>query len=311
VEDSVSALPPRIAVLIPCLNEEITVGKVVADFRATLPEATVYVFDNGSTDRTAERARAAGALVVREKGPGKGRVVQSMLRKVDADLYVVVDGDDTYSAADARRLLAPLLAEQADMVVASRLAEYSSGSFRSLHVLGNRMLTGIVNWIFGARLKDMMSGYRALTRELAKSVPILSPGFEVETELTLRTLEAGYVIAEIALPYRERPPGSQSKLRTFSDGWQVAANIFNITRNYRPLTFYGALGALFLLMSLAAGGPVVLEFIETQYVTHVPLAILSTGCMILSFLCFSIGLVLSTVIERAREVVEVHLLNRR
>ncbi len=311
MDDSVSAWPPRVAVLIPCLNEELTVGRVVADFRAALPEAAVYVFDNGSTDRTAERARAAGALLVREKRPGKGYVVQAMLRKVDADLYLMVDGDDTYSAADARRLLAPLLAEQADMAVATRLAEYSRGSFRSLHVLGNRTLTGIVNWIFRARLKDMMSGYRAFTRELARSVPILSAGFEVETELTLRTLEAGYVIAEIALPYRERPPGSESKLRTFSDGWRVAANIFNITRSYRPLTFYGALGGMFLLLSLATGWVVVLEFIRTQFITNVPLAILSTGCMILSFLCFSIGLVLSTVIERAREVIEVHLLNRR
>ncbi len=300
----------RVAVLIPCLNEEITIAKVVRDFRAALPHADVYVFDNGSTDRSADVARGAGAVVLREKRPGKGFVVQAMFHKVDADFYLMVDGDDTYAASGAEKLLAPLIAEEADMVVGSRLSTYSQGSFRSLHIFGNRILTGIVNRIFNTRITDMMSGYRALTREVAKSVPVLSSGFEVETELTLRVLDRGYLIREVPLPYRERPAGSVSKLRTFSDGFRVIASILNITRTYRPLTFFGLLGLGFFLAGLASGAVVIVEYMQIQFITHVPLAILATGCMILSFLSVSIGLVLSTVGEQIKAAVEVHLLNR-
>jgi glycosyltransferase involved in cell wall biosynthesis len=303
-------IPGRIAVLIPCLNEEITVAKVVRDFRAALPSADIFVFDNGSTDRSVEVARGAGAVVIAEKRLGKGFVVQSMLRKIEADYYIIVDGDDTYAATGAEKLLAPLIAEEADMVVGSRLSTYSQGSFRSLHVFGNRVLTGIVNRIFATRITDMMSGYRALTREVAKSVPILSAGFEVETELTLRVLDRGFVIRETPLPYRERPAGSTSKLRTFSDGFRVVFSILNITRTYRPLAFFGMLSAVFLLGGLASGSVVLFEFVRTQYVTHVPLAILATGCMILSFFSIGIGLVLSTVGNQIKAAIEVQLLNR-
>jgi len=189
--------------------------------------------------------------------------------------------------------------------VGTRLAEFSSGSFRSLHVFGNRTLTGIVNWVFGTRLGDMMSGYRAMTREAARSIAILSPGFEVETELTVRMLEGGFLIVEVPLPYRERPAGSVSKLRTFRDGWRVILAIVNITRTYRPFTFYGTIGALFGLGGVFSGAVVVKEFIAIQFITHVPLAVLATGCMILSALSFSIGLVLNTVNERFREVIQL------
>jgi glycosyltransferase involved in cell wall biosynthesis len=303
-------VPGSVAVIIPCLNEEITIAKVVRDFRAALPHANIYVFDNGSTDRSTEVARGAGAVVMREKRPGKGFVVQSMLRRVDADYYLMVDGDDTYAAAGAEKLLAPLIADEADMAVGSRLSTYSRGSFRSLHVFGNRMMTGLVNRIFNTRITDMMSGYRAFTREVAKSVPVLSSGFEVETELTLRVLDRGFVIREVPLPYRERPEGSVSKLRTFSDGLRVIASILNITRTYRPLAFFGAIGLFFFLAGLAAGIPTIVEFIQIRYVTHVPLAILATGCMILSFLSGAIGLVLSTIGRQVKAAVEVLLLNR-
>lgn len=297
-----SAPTPRVAVIIPCLNEEITIGKVVDDFRAALPEAAIYVFDNNSTDRTAEVARAHGAVVLKEKRPGKGFVVQSMLAKVEADYYLMVDGDDTYSAAHARQLLAPLLEQRADMTVGTRLTEFTRGSFRSLHLLGNKVLTGIINWAFGTRLTDMLSGYRGLTRELAKSVAILSQGFEVETELTVRTLEGGFLVLELPLPYRERPAGSVSKLRTFRDGWRVGLTILNITRTYRPLTFYGLIGLLFLIAGALSGVVVIADYFDDRYVEHVPLAILATGCMILAALNFTIGLVLNTISERMREL---------
>jgi glycosyltransferase involved in cell wall biosynthesis len=300
----------RVAVIIPCLNEEITIAKVVRDFHTALPHADVYVFDNGSTDRSAEMARTAGAVVIREKRAGKGFVVQAMFHRVDADYYIMVDGDDTYFAGGAERLLAPLMAEEADMVVGSRLSTYSQGSFRSLHVFGNRVLTGLVNRMFKTRITDMMSGYRAVTREVAKSVPILSSGFEVETELTLRILDRGYVVREVPLPYRERPEGSVSKLRTFRDGIRVMGSIVNIARTYRPLTFFGGIGLVYFLGGLAAGTPVLIEYVRTLYITHVPLAILATGCMILAFFSVSIGIVLSTVGEQVKAAVEVLLLNR-
>jgi glycosyltransferase involved in cell wall biosynthesis len=300
----------KVAVLVPCLNEEITIAKVVRDFRAALPQADIYVFDNGSTDKSADLARNAGATVIREKRPGKGFVVQSMFQKIQADYYLMVDGDDTYAAGGAERLLAPLIAEEADMVVGSRLSTYSQGSFRSLHIFGNRVLTGMVNWLFKTHITDMMSGYRAVTREVAKSVPVLSSGFEVETELTLRVLDRGYVIREVPLPYRERPEGSVSKLRTFRDGFRVVTSILNIARTYRPLTFFGLISGIYFLAGVAAGVPVVIEFIRTLYITHVPLAILATGCMVISFITGSIGVILSTVGQQIKAAIEIELLNR-
>lgn len=301
----VSVDAPRVAVLIPCLNEESTVGKVIDDFQQALPEAAIYVFDNNSTDGTARVAREHGGTVISEVRPGKGYVVQAMFRKVDADIYVMVDGDDTYSAAGVQQLIDGVTAGTADMVVGTRLMQYSEGSFRALHVFGNRLLTGIVNWMFRARLADMMSGYRAMSRELVKSVPVLSEGFEVETELTIRSLEHGFVIAEVPLAYQERPAGSVSKLRTFRDGFRVMGSIVNITRTYKPFTFFGAIGLLFLVTGLAVGGVVIADYLDDQYVEHVPLAILATGCMILSFFSVGTGIVLNTINERIKELASI------
>ena len=299
---------PRIAVLIPCLNEERTVGKVIDDFRAALPSATIYVYDNNSTDRTAAVAGEHGAQVVREPRLGKGHVMAAMFRKVEADLYVLVDGDDTYDAAGVAQLLAPLRDGVADMTVGSRLKVYSEDSFRALHVLGNRVLTGLVNRIFPAQLSDMMSGYRAMTRELVKSVPVLSEGFEVETELTIRSLELGFLITEVPLPYRERPSGSVSKLRTFRDGFRVAGSIVNITRTYKPFTFFGLLGLLFMAVGLGVGSVVIADYVLDRYVEHVPLAILATGCMILAFFSIATGVLLNTMNERIRELATIQRL---
>ena len=232
----------KIVILIPCLNEEITIGKVIHDFQDAIPEAKIIVFDNNSTDRTAAIARESGAEVIPESRPGKGHVVASMFRKVDADYYVIVDGDDTYSAEHVRKLLEPVMKEQADMAVAVRLAEYTATSFRPLHVFGNNLVRRLINWIFNSNLSDIMSGYRAYSRELVQSIPILSSGFEVETEMTIRILDYGFRIKEVPLPYRERPEGSVSKLRTFHDGFWVLAEIARIAKAYKPFTFFGCIG---------------------------------------------------------------------
>ena len=291
----------KIVILIPCLNEEITIGKVIHDFQDAIPEAKIIVFDNNSTDRTAAIARECGAEVTPESRPGKGHVVASMFRKVDADYYVIVDGDDTYSAEHVRKLLEPVMKEQADMAVAVRLAEYTATSFRPLHVFGNNLVRRLVNWIFKSNLSDIMSGYRAYSRELVQSIPILSSGFEVETEITIRILDYGFRIKEVPLPYRERPEGSVSKLRTFHDGFRVLAEIARIAKAYKPFTFFGGIGLAFILAGGISGIWVILDYLEDEYVNKVPTAILATGFMLLGFGSMGIGILLNTISYRFRE----------
>lgn len=291
----------KIVILIPCLNEEITIGKVIHDFQDAIPEAKIIVFDNNSTDRTAAIARESGAEVIPESRPGKGHVVASMFRKVDADYYVIVDGDDTYSAEHVRKLLEPVMKEQADMAVAVRLAEYTATSFRPLHVFGNNLVRRLVNWIFNSNLSDIMSGYRAYSRELVQSIPILSSGFEVETEMTIRILDYGFRIKEVPLPYRERPEGSVSKLRTFHDGFRVLAEIARIAKAYKPFTFFGGIGLAFILAGGISGIWVILDYLEDEYVNKVPTAILATGFMLLGFGSMGIGILLNTISYRFRE----------
>jgi len=291
----------KIVILIPCINEEITIGKVINDFQDTIPEAKIIIFDNNSTDRTSAIARECGAEVIRESRPGKGHVVASMFRKVDADYYVIVDGDDTYSAEHVWKLLEPVMKEQADMAVAVRLAEYAARSFQPLHVFGNNLVRRLVNWIFNSNLSDIMSGYRAFSRELVQSIPILSSGFEVETEMTIRILDYGFRIKEVPLPYRERPEGSVSKLRTFHDGFRVLAEIARITKAYKPFTFFGGIGLAFILAGGISGIWVILDYLEDEYVNKVPTAILATGFMLLGFGSMGIGILLNTISYRFRE----------
>ena len=293
--------PARIAVLIPCLNEEITVGKVIRDFKRVLSNAVIFVFDNNSTDRTAEIAEENGARVIREPKPGKGKVIQAMFRKIDADYYLMVDGDDTYSADHASDLLQPLMDGHADMTVATRLEEHTGKSFRPLHIFGNNLVRWLVNWIFSCRLTDIMSGYRAMTAEIVRSVPVLSSGFEVETELTIRVLDYGYTILEIPVPYRERPQGSFSKLHTFQDGYRVVREIVSIARGYKPLTFFGGLGLIFLAFGGIGGIWVVWDYLEDQYVDKVSTAILSIGAILTGFGSIALGVLLNTLSHRFRE----------
>jgi len=242
-----------VAILIPCFNEEATIGKVVRDFRAAAPEAKVYVYDNNSTDNSVALAREAGAIVGEEGRQGKGYVIQTMFAQIEADVYVLVDGDDTYSAPDVGKLLRPIREGRAGMVVASRLKTHSSESFRAFHALGNWMFTTLFNLLFGARLSDMLSGYRALSRETVRSITILSGGFDVETELTIRAIDGGITVAEVPLPYGVRPEGSESKLRTIPDGLRVLRRMLLSGRRSRPRILIAAAALLALIVLAAAG----------------------------------------------------------
>ena len=292
------------AVLIPCYNEALTITKVVGDFQRELPDATIYVFDNNSTDGTADLARAAGAVVLREPWQGKGYVVASMFEKVDADYYVMVDGDDTYEVERARTLLAPVIAGEADMVVGARLAHFGDESFRHLHVLGNNMVRWLVNKIFGTHLTDIMSGYRAFNREVVRRIPLVSAGFEIETEMTIQMLYYRRRILEIQTVYRGRPEGSYSKLNTFRDGFRVLWKIFTLFRAFKPLTFFGSVAILFFLLGLLAGIPPLYDYFSdpNHYVRHVPLAILATGLMILSAGCVFLGVLVHAINWRIMEL---------
>ncbi len=290
-----------VAVVVPCLNESATIEHVVREFASALPGATIVVFDNASTDDTAAVARRAGAVVVLEKRRGKGNVVAAILDRVDADFYIMVDGDGTYPAAAAPALLAPLLAEGADMVVAQRLAGYEAGSFRPLHVGGNRLVVWLINRIFRASLTDVMSGYRAFTREVALALPIVAWGFDVETEMTLQLLYRRFMIAEIPVPYGARPEGSHSKLRTIPDGIRVLGKILGVLKAYKPLTFFGGIAIALFLAGAIVGYFPIREYVETRFVGSVPKAILAAGLMVLSVLVASVGVLLHTLNFRLRE----------
>ncbi len=300
---------PQIAVLIPCHNEQATIGKVIDDFRAALPQAVIYVFDNCCTDDTAGIATAHGAVVIKEPRPGKGNVVEAMFDKVDADFFVMVDGDDTYPAEAVHRLLAPVINGDADMVVGARTAgrktgdsEISNAAFRPLHVAGNNLVRGLINWIFSARLTDILSGYRAFNRNVVRRIPVVSSGFEVETELTIQMLYNRLTIVETPVDYRARPPGSVSKLSTVRDGLRVLWKLFNLSRAFKPLTFFGSMGLLLFFCGILAGIPPILGFIQTNRVERLPLAILATGLMLLSAGSIFMGILLHAINWRFKEL---------
>ena len=285
----------QVAVLIPCYNEATTIGAVVADFRAALPTAEIYVYDNNSKDGTAEAARAAGAETRREPLQGKGNVVRRMFADIEADVYVLVDGDATYHAASAPDLIARLVAGRLDMVVGRRQHEGAAGAYRPGHEFGNRALTGMVGWTFGGRFSDMLSGYRVLSRRFVKSFPALSAGFEIETELTVHALSLKLPVAEVDTPYFSRPEGSASKLNTFRDGARIGAMILKLLKEERPLAFFSAIGALLMLGALALAAPIFITYAETGLVPRFPTAIAATGISILAFLSLACALILDSV----------------
>src|SRR5919204_4087151 len=295
----------RVAVVVPCYQEERTIAKVVSDFQQALPQAQIYVYDNNSTDATAARARDAGAIVRREKRQGKGFVVAKMFEEIEADIYLMVDGDDTYDARSANKLIAPLLNGDADMVVGSRVVHAEQGAFRPMHIGGNRIVSRIINAIFGADIRDLFSGYRAVTREVAKSVPVLARGFDVETELTLQALYRQFVILEVPTPYGARPSGSFSKLRTLPDGLKVLLRLFLMLQAYKPLTFFGSIGLALALASLLAGIRPVYEYLEYRYVYTLPRAVLAAGLGVMSMLSMGIGIILHSTNFRLQEIEKV------
>ena len=292
----------KIAVLIPCYNEELTIGQVIADVKKILPEASIYVFDNNSTDRTAEKATSAGASVMKEKRQGKGFVVRSMFKKIEADVYVMVDGDDTYDVSRLPEMIAMVVEDKADLVVGTRLKTYSNKAFRPLHSFGNKLVRFLINKLFETRLTDVMSGLRVMNRDFVKNINIMSSGFEIETEMSIKALKYGYVIHEMDIKYGERPEGSYSKLNTFRDGILVLKTIFIIFKEYKPLFFFSAVSGIMLLISLLSGYVVVDEFLRTRYITHVPLAIFASGTMILSIILFVTGIVLDSINRRFDEI---------
>ncbi len=270
----------RIAILVPCYNEEAAIGKVVADFRAVLPDAGIYVYDNNSTDRTVEAATTAGAVVRRELHQGKGRVVRRMFTDIDADIYVLVDGDATYDAPSAPAMIACLVQDRLDMVCAIRV-DREEAAYRRGHRFGNRLLTGFVAMVFGETFTDMLSGYRVFTRRFVKSFPVLSGGFEIETELTIHALELELPVGEVKTPYYSRPEGSASKLNTWRDGFRILRTIVKLYRSERPLSFFGAMGTSLAIMSIGLAIPIVVTYFREGLVPRLPTAVLSTGLIVL------------------------------
>jgi glycosyltransferase involved in cell wall biosynthesis len=296
----IAAARLRVAIVVPCWNEEVAIAKVITDFRSALPQAIIYVYDNNSTDRTAAVARAAGAVLRREAQQGKGNVIRRAFADVEADVYVLVDGDDTYDAAAAPAMLRLLLDNGLDMVTGRRVTDIEA-AYRRGHRFGNAFLTGVVGMIFGDRIADTLTGYRVFSRRFVKSFPALAGGFETEIEFTVHALELNMPIGEVATRYKDRPAGSVSKLRTWSDGLRILRMIIVLVKDERPLQLFSICGAALLLLALALGLPVVADFLHTGLVPRFPTAILATGLVLLSFLSFAAGLILDSVARARKE----------
>jgi glycosyltransferase involved in cell wall biosynthesis len=299
----------KIAVLIPCFNEEITIKKVIDDFKEQLPKADIYVYDNNSEDKTAQIAKEAGAKVKYEYRQGKGNVIRSMFRDIDADIYVMIDGDDTYPAEFVHDLIKPIVEDRAEMVIGDR---HSNGTYReenkrALHNFGNNLVRGLINKFFDANLKDIMSGYRVFNKKFIKTIPINSNGFEIETEMTLHALDKKFLLKEIPIEYRDRPEGSFSKLNTISDGFRVLKTIMWVFKDYKPLVFFSILSFFIFILAMFAGIPVILEFIDTSKISKMPSAILSVGLMLISIISLFSGFILDTIVKQHRENYELFL----
>ena len=308
-----TSMRTSIAVLIPCYNEAQTVAKVVHDFARELPEAAIYVYDNNSTDGTAELARDAGAIVLHESRQGKGNVVRQMFRDIEADCYLMVDGDDTYPAQAARALCDPILEGQADMTVGDRLSNgtYAEQNKRAFHGFGNNLVRFMIKWIYGYAFDDVMTGSRAFSRTFVKTFPVLSEGFQIETELSIHAVDRRWRILDVPIDYRDRPAGSESKLATIPDGIKVMMTIGSLFKNYRPLKFFTLVALVFLVLGLIAGVPVILEFLHTGLVPRLPTALLAAGLVFLCGLSFATGLILDSVAKMDRKQWELAVLREK
>lgn len=300
----------KIAVLIPCYNENRTIAKVVSDYKAALPEADIYVYDNNSKDNTDDIARKAGAIVRYERRQGKGNVIRTMFREIDADCYLMIDGDDTYPAENAAEMCKLVLEQKVDMVIGDRLSStYFEENKRPFHNFGNTLVRGLINKLFHAHVKDIMTGYRAFSRPFVKHFPVLSQGFEIETEMTIHALDKNFYLCEVPVQYRDRPEGSVSKLNTYSDGLKVLMTIARLFREYKPFLFFSIVAALFLLVSLILFFPVFIEYLHTGLVPRFPTLIVSGLLALLGFMFFFCGIVLDVVAQKHRQLFEI-LMNK-
>ncbi|MCI8760718.1 MAG: glycosyltransferase [Clostridia bacterium] len=300
----------KIAVLIPCYNEELTIEKVIKDFKRELPHADIYVYDNNSKDATSDIAKKAGAIVKKENRQGKGNVVRTMFREIDADIYVMVDGDDTYPAEFVHQLIEPIKNDEADMVIGDRLSNgtYQQQIKKNFHEFGNNLVKKSINILFNNTLKDIMTGYRVFNKMFVKNMPVMSTNFELETEMTLFALDKKYRIKEIPIVFRERPEGSESKINTVSDGIKVIKTIIKMFKDHKPLKFFTIIFILLTILGLIVGIPVIVEFYQTGYITKMPSAILATGIITLAVISEQCGIILHTIVKQHKENYEINLL---
>ncbi|MBP3596593.1 MAG: glycosyltransferase [Clostridia bacterium] len=300
----------KIAVLIPCYNEEQTIGKVISDFKKELPNADIYVFDNNSKDKTVEIAKKSGAIVCHEYKQGKGNVIRTMFLEIEADYYIMVDGDDTYPSDAVHKLLAPVISGKADMCIGDRLSNgtYKKENTRPFHQFGNNIVKKVINILFQTNLKDIMTGYRCFNKKFVKNIPVMAKGFEIETEMTIYALDKRFAIVEIPIDYRNRPVGSVSKLNTINDGIKVFKTIINMLRIYRPLIFFTILAIIMAIISLYFGIPVIIEYYKTKFIRKIPSAVLASACMILAVIIAQCGIILDTVIKVNQENYQLNLL---
>ena len=302
----------KIAVLIPCYNESKTIKKVIKDYKKALPEADIYVYDNNSSDGTDEIAKKEGAIVKYEYRQGKGNVIRSMFKDIDADCYLMIDGDDTYPANHAKEMCDLILEKKADMVIGDRLSStYFTENKRPFHNFGNRLVRGLINKLFKSNVRDIMTGYRAFSYDFVKTFPVLSKGFEIETEMTIHALDKNFLLKEIPVDYRDRPAGSESKLNTFSDGFKVLKTIARLFKEYKPTVFFSLVSLLFFIISLVFGVPVFVEYFKTGLVPRYPTLIFSGFMLMIAILMFICGIILEVVVKKNRQLFELILINTK
>jgi len=302
----------KVVVLVPCYNESKTIEKVVKDYKKVLPEADIYVYDNNSSDNTDKIAKKAGAIVRYEHRQGKGNVIRTMFKEIDADCYLMIDGDDTYPAENAREMVDYILKDKVDMVIGDRLSStYFEENKRPFHNFGNKLVRGLINTLFKSKVRDIMTGYRAFSYDFVKTFPVLSKGFEIETEMTIHALDKNFSLKEIPIEYRDRPAGSESKLNTFSDGFKVLKTIGRLFKEYKPTIFFSLIGLIFLLISLCFGIPVFVEYFKTHLVARFPTLIFSGFMLMISILSFVCGIILEVVVKKHRQLFELFLIRTK